>query len=265
MSDAPPVTDPPPAPWFARSLVAAARLADRESIDDLGTALTRGVAALQMAGVLLDVDYQAEHESGPTGWLKLAFFAEGLYQQLHAAATMAVILIDERAEPRLGVKSVAGLQDRLAAQAGHPLRAAVDDARRELSLLRWLCTVRNKAVQHRAEEGYTGGRAVVMHRHFALLSSSRHPGDEVVAVAYAKYVSMVARHGAWEVDPVRSREMVTYLDLCSHELLTRAPNAFDECRAVVEAAGVHDLVVSAALLHNADAALARLVGIAGRQ
>jgi hypothetical protein len=57
----------------------------------------------------------------------------------------------------------------------------VNASRRELDLLRWLCTVRNKAIQHRAEEGYTGGCGVVMPSRFALLSATDQRAEGGIA------------------------------------------------------------------------------------
>jgi hypothetical protein len=66
---------------------------------------------LQLASRLLGVDYQAVHEADHTGWLRLSFFAEGLYQQLHATTSMAVILVDRANPPAVGCKSLGSYVD----------------------------------------------------------------------------------------------------------------------------------------------------------
>jgi hypothetical protein len=122
--------------------------------------------------------------------------------------------------------------------------------------------VRNKAVQHRAENGYTGGRSIVLPGHFALCHASEPPAGELVEAAFRQFGHMEERYGAWEVAPVRSREAITYLDLASHELFDVAPDDYDACRRVVARTRAFDLVVSAPLMENADASLARLLRMA---
>jgi hypothetical protein len=244
---------------FRKSLQAAAVRAPRESIDDIDTALVRQVAVLQVAGRLLQVDYQHVHETENGGWLKLAFFAEGLYQQLHATVTTAAVLVGQRGSPPVEATGLASLQEALARQPEHDLNAALHRIRREVRLLRWLGTVRNKALQHRAETGYLGGRGIVLREAYALLHHPVGPDAQSIRKAKALFIGMSRRYGAWLTDAVDGREMVTYLDLASHELFAPAPNDFDTCRRLVEAAKAHDLVVSAPLLENADTALSALI------
>jgi len=141
----------PPAPSFQQSLAASARLVRSTSegpeAHELPTALLRGVSALHLAGILLDVDYKAVHESDHTGWLRLSFITEGLYQQLHATVAMAVMLADRRTANQIGSTSIATYLDELDRSPAHPLSVEVAAARRDLDLLRWLCAVRNKAIR----------------------------------------------------------------------------------------------------------------------
>ena len=194
---------------FQRATDAAIRLVQSSAGDiepdahDLPTALLRGVAAIQVASALLDVDYQAAHESDHTGWLRLSFFAEGLYQQLHATTSMAVMLADRANPPTFGRKSLREYLDAIDRQPDHPTAARVADSRRELDLLCWLCTVRNKAIQHRAEEGYTGGRAVIMPSRFAQLSATDQPTPEAIEDAIETFQDLVTVFGAWDVQTVR--------------------------------------------------------------
>jgi hypothetical protein len=222
----------------------------------------RGVSALHLAGILLDVDYRAVHESDQTGWLRLSFITEGLYQQLHATVAMAVMLADRRAADPMGCESIATYLDALDRRSDHPLAVEVAAARRELDLLRWLCTVRNKAIQHRAEQGYTGGRSVVMPDHFALLYATDHPNRAAIHHAHDVFAALSAKLGPWEIAPVRSREVVTYLDFASHELLADHPREYDTARDTIADARAFDIVVSAPMLENTDTALAKLIALA---
>lgn len=125
---------------------------------------------------------------------------------------MAVMLADRRTTNPMGCRSIATYLDELDRISGHPLHVEVAAARRELDLLRWLCTVRNKAIQHRAEHGYTGGRSVVTPGHFALLYATDHPSPAAIHHAHSVFAALSAKLGPWEVAPIRSREVVTYLD-----------------------------------------------------
>jgi hypothetical protein len=257
------------APRFQHSIDAATRLA-RPTCDiepdahDLPTALLRGAATLQLASVLLDVDYQVVHEADHTGWLRLSFFAEGLYQQLHATTSMAVMLADRTNPPVVGCKSLGSYLDVIERQPDHPTAARVAASRRELDLLRWMCTVRNKAIQHRAEEGYTGGRGVIMPSRFAQLSATDQPTSEAIEHAIEVFHDLATTFGPWDVQPMRSREVITYLDFASHELLPTDPEHFDIARRAVSAARAYDVVVSPPMLENTDVALARLIALAIR-
>jgi hypothetical protein len=247
---------------FTRSLAAAVGRADRESIDEIGTLLARQVAALQGLGRLLHVNYQWVYEHEQDGWLQLTLYAEALYQQLHAALTTAAIMIGEVATPPLRVRGLAQLRDTLDADGAHPLGPRLRTAGREVGLLRWFATVRNKAVQHRAEAGYLGGRAVVMQDGFALLHRTEPVDRATIRKAHDLFAGMTRRYGRWNTDPVASSEMIVYLDLASHELFPLAPHEFDQCQRIVREAHAHNLVVSLPVLENLDAALAALIELA---
>jgi hypothetical protein len=108
------------------------------------------------AGSLWIPDFRAAYEHEQAGfYVKTVAAADALYQQLHAATAAAARLVGGSAnEPLLNVRSIAALDAAMAKAPAHPLAASFRRIRREVALLRWLSTVRNKAVQHRAEEGY---------------------------------------------------------------------------------------------------------------
>src|SRR5947209_12134856 len=114
-----------PAPRFQRSMTAAARVGlsgeGEPDAHGLRGALARAVSALHVAGGMLSVDFKAAHESGGTGWLNLVFITEGLYQQLHVAATLAVLLAHRALAAPTGCRSAGALLDAVDAQSAHPL------------------------------------------------------------------------------------------------------------------------------------------------
>ena len=164
-----------------------------------------------------------------------------------------------KADPPLAVDGLAELEQTLGAVPEHPLAPRFRQIDREVSLLRWCARARNKAVQHRAEAGYLGGRTIVMPDGFALLYRSDQIDDAAIRKAHDLFIGMTRRYGEWNTPAVRSREIIAYLDLASHELFSVAPHDFDQCQRVVREARAHNLVVSLPVLENLDAALTRLV------
>jgi len=73
------------------------------------------------------------------------------------------------ASPAVEVTSLACLDDYVAKHPTEQLASQMRSIRREVRLLSWVCTVRNKAVQHRHENGYTGNRAIVPLDGFAIM------------------------------------------------------------------------------------------------
>lgn len=248
---------------FSQSFAAATARANPRSIDDMATALARQVAILQAAGRLLTVNYQAFYENEQDGWARLVLFTEGLYQQMHAAATTAAVLVASTASPALSkVGSLSHLVRKLDATPSHPLAQELRRERRAIGLLTWLLDVRNRTIQHRAERSYVDEQGMVLQDGFVL--SRRSESIQPVALRKSRdlFRGMSNRYGAWNETPNTDREALTYLDLGSHELWSTAPSDYDACRRVVEAAAAHDLVVSLPILENADAALTALIEMA---
>jgi hypothetical protein len=155
---------------FERSFRASVPLIDPDSIDAIGTTLANQVAILQAAGRLLTVNYRYFYENEEDGWARLVLYTESLYQQIHAVATTAAVLIAQETTPALkGVGSFHQLLRVVGRLPSHPIEPRVRANGRALKLLWWLCQVRNVALQHRAERSYTGNRGVVMIDGFALL------------------------------------------------------------------------------------------------
>lgn len=247
---------------FTRSLAAAAERADPQSIDHPGTSLAFQTTVLQFAGQGLTVNYRGLYERGPQGWAQLVFFTEGLYQQLHVVATTASVLIGDTATPPLKVKSLSGLLRKLDKDPRHALNQRRHAQRRELALLSWLCDARNVALQHGAENAYTGNRLIPLQDGFASMRTVEPVDAAALRKARDLFRGMTNKYGAWNETPNTDREALIYLDLGSHELFDLAPSDFDTCRQVVANARCFDLVVSLPLLENADRALAALIELA---
>jgi hypothetical protein len=248
---------------FERSLSAVVPLVDPSSIDALGTTLANQVSILQAAGRLLTVNYRYFYENERDGWARLVLHTESLYQQIHAVATTAAVLVARTTSPTLKqVGSFHQLRHTLEHQPSHSLAQHARANARALDLLWWLCEVRNIALQHRAERGYIGNRGTVMIDGFALLRTVEPADPAAFRKASTFFTGLTRKYGQWNETPNTTREALTYLDLASHELVDVAPHDFDACRRIVVEASCHDLVVSIPLLENTDAAVAALLGLA---
>jgi hypothetical protein len=223
------------------------------------------VMTLRTTATPLALDaYQDEYDQRP-GEVFQAFNSglDSLYQQLHAAIESAARLVQTRAAPAIAPTSLTGLSQYLAnAGVGHPLAAQWRNIRREESLLRWICTVRNKAVQHRAQNGYIGNRAIVLRDGFALLRKPLGIGPSELRKARELLRGFVRRYNISLNPEVGEVEIVTYLDFVSHSLYEISPAEYDRAREVVAEARRHDLIVSMPFLSNADRALAALIRLA---
>jgi hypothetical protein len=248
---------------FERSLRAAVPLVDQSSIDALGTTLANQVSILRAAGRLLTVNYRYYYENEQDGWARLVLHTESLYQQIHAVATTAAVLVARTTSPALKqIGSFHQLRRALLREPSHPLAQHARANTRVLDLLWWLCDVRNIALQHRAERSYIGNRGIVMVDGFALLRTVEPTDTAALRKGSTFFTGLTRKYGQWNETPNTPREALTYLDLASHELLDVAPHDFDACRRIVVEAGCHDLVVSIPLLENADAGVAALLGLA---
>ncbi|HEU4658481.1 MAG TPA: hypothetical protein VFR97_13190 [Capillimicrobium sp.] len=256
VDNTPPVDQSP----FQRSVRAAVRHVDPESIDAPGTTLMNQVVVLQAAARLLTVNYRWFYENETDGWQRLVLFTESLYQQIHAVTTTASILLARRSTPPLGgVDSLHRLLRKLENLPGHPVAVEARRQRRALTLLKWLCDVRNIALQHRAERGLTGNRGHIIIDGFALLRTADPVDPAALRKARTLFAGFTNRYGEWNERPNSAREALTYLDLGSHELYEIAPGDYDRAREVVAEAACYDLVVSVPVLENADTALSVLL------
>lgn len=248
---------------FNRTLTAVAQRATSAD-DDIARSLLNQIVTLQATADSLWIpDFRAayEHEQAEF-YVRTVAAADALYQQLHAATAAAARLVGGSAnEPLLNVRSLAALDAAVAKAPTHPLAASFRRVRREVALLRWLSTVRNKAVQHRAEEGYVTSTAIVLVSAIVFSRKSDPPEGDEVRKAKALLRGLIRRYGLG-LDPGEgNREAIAYLDVVSHALFATTPAEYDSARAIVERAAMHDLVVSQDLLSNADAALAQLIDL----
>ena len=101
---------------------------------------------------LLAPDYQARYAVlGADFYLDSLLGTVGFYQQLHVVVAGAVVLARSCADPPIPkIESLQALGDELRKHPDAELRGRFEAIQREVRYLKWLWTVRNKAVQHRA-------------------------------------------------------------------------------------------------------------------
>lgn len=257
---------------FKASITAGFQAAQRDA--DRGQLLARQVVILAGAADLLSVNFAAAMQShdATREWLKLNFYLDGFYQQLHATSSTATILVARSQTPRLKsvtregkpteVDGLAALQSALDAHPEHPLNPPARRIKRELALLRWLCDVRNRAVQHRAERGYTMEGFLPQDHGIAVLRRATEKLDpKAIRNAAAYFRGLERLRGKWNEQPSDEREALVFLDWASHELWDIDPAAYEQSRRLVKAASAYDLVFSLPLIENADAALAAVIGL----
>jgi hypothetical protein len=190
-------------------------------------------------------------------------FTEGLYQQMHAAATTAAVLLARTATPPLkNVGSLSDLVRKLDANPSHTLALELRRERRAIGLLTWFLEARNRTIQHRAERSYVNEQGMSLEDGFVLIRRSETIDPAALHKARDLFRGICNKYGEWDETPNNDREALTYLDLGSHELWSPAPSDYDSCRRVVEGAGAYDLVISLPVLENADAALSALIEMA---
>lgn len=250
-------------PVFSRTFQVAAARAPREDVDAPTTALANRVVSLQTVSAPLAVDgYQAAYERGHIEFFQtFSSGLESLYQQLHAASAEIASLVGAAASPAVAITSLAGLVDYVAKHPSEELASHMRGIRREVDLLSWLCKVRNKAVQHRHENGYTGNRMIVQLDGFAMLRKPLPAPPQVVRKARGMLRGLVRRYSIALDTGTGDVEMITYLDLASYSLFAVSPGEFDRARAVIAEAARHDLIVALPFLDTVDQALAALIGL----
>jgi hypothetical protein len=247
---------------FNRSLTAVAQRASTDRGTAAHSLLNQVVALQATADAVALADYRSAYESGGADfYVQTVAGIDAAYQQMHAAVAAAAQLVGANVHPAIRTRTLVGLQNGADATGPHPLAGQLRAIRREVELLRWLSTVRNKAVQHRSEEGYLESMAIVLVSAFVVSRKPGPPPASELRKARSLLRGLIRRYGL-SLDPGDGeREAVAYLDVISHALLPTSPAEYDAARTVVAAAGMHDLIVSHDLFTNADGALAALIGL----
>lgn len=251
-----------PEDHFNRAMALAVRRADKLRTADAAKSLVLGLGNLRAAGTLFrEPDYQAIYNAKPMETLEqLTAGTESVYQQTHSLSETVAHLLATTATPQLPPRGLRSVVE-TALRDNHPIAAALRSRHRELRVLMWLGTVRNKAVQHRAQNGYVDNNAMVARDVFVLFRKPTEPAPDDVKKARACLTGLI-RSFSMPLDPgTGAREVVAYLDAVSHGLFREHPSRADPARAIVEGAGQHDVVMSAAVLDNVAWALASLVDV----
>jgi hypothetical protein len=249
---------------FGIALAVAAKRADRLATADLGTSIVLALSNLQSTGGPFRVaDYQAAYNRRPLEVFQdFTSRVESVYQQIHALGEAVARLVVASADPALSARNIGELADKVEA-CEHPLAPEVRGRKREIELLRWLATVRNKAVQHRAKNGYTDNKAIMLTDGFVLIRRPIEPASDVVRKARAMLVGFGREFGLPLDTETGGREIVAYLDLVSHGLWCCHPPQADSARRVIQGAGMHYIVMSASVLDNVAWSVGRVLELAG--
>jgi hypothetical protein len=251
-----------PADSFDRAVALAVKRADETPTADAAKSVLFGLGSLRAAGALFRAaDYQVAYNAEPLEALQaLIAGVESVYQHTHSLSESVAHLIATTATPPLPAGGLQAVVD-TAEKANHPVAPALRARHRELQLLRWLGTVRNKAIQHRAQNGFIDNNAMVAKDLFVLFRKPTEPAPVVAKKARACLTGLVRRFSI-PLDPGPGpREAVAYLDAVSHGLLRVHPNRADPARRLVEEAAQYDVLMSAAALDNIGWALASLIEV----
>jgi hypothetical protein len=251
-----------PADSFDRAVALAVKRADKMTTADEAKSLLFGIGSLRTAGALFRVpDYQVAYNARPLETLQaLITGAESVYQHTHSLSESVAHLIATTATPPLPVGGLQSVVDN-AEKTNHPIAPELRARRRELQLLKWLGTVRNKAIQHRAQNGYIDNNAMVAKDVFVLFRKPTEPAPVVANKARTCLTGLISSFSI-SLDPGNGpREAVAYLDAVSHGLLRVQPRRADPARRLVEEAAQYDVLMSAAALDNIGWALANLIEV----
>ncbi len=245
---------------FDLAISNAVKRADRLPSADLGTTLVLALSNLQGVGMLFRMsDYQVAYEEQPLETFQdLSSRTDAVYQQVHALSESIARLLADTASPPLRATGFTALIDR-AATDGHQLAGQLRTRSREVQLLRWLATVRNKAVQHRAQNGYIDNKAIVLTDGFVLIRKPTPPASTLVHKARSALIGLVREFSLDLETDAGADETIAYLDLVTHGILRSHPGRADPARAIIEQAGIHNVVMSAAVLDNIAWAIGRLI------
>ena len=164
---------------FNRAIALAARRADKLPTADAAKSLVIGLGNLRSAGTLFrEPDYQAIYNAKPMETLqRLTTGIESVYQETHSLSESIAHLIAATATPQLPTAGLQAVVERVL-KDNHPIAPALRTRHRELRVLKWLGAVRNKAVQHRAQNGYIDNKAMVAKDVFVLFRKPTEPTPE---------------------------------------------------------------------------------------
>jgi hypothetical protein len=248
---------------FGRSMQAAITLArSSDAPDRLGAdkVLLRDVTLLaRRSEELVATDYIWEHEKDRIGsWRTKDDAGFALYEQLHSTVGIAVHLVRAKHGFDDG-ESIDAL--RATASTSPALRTAVLAMDRDLRLLAYLCTVRNKTVKHRGPAGQTVPMMIVHPDGFAILGSL--PTVNIADAKRArKMLDGTCRAVGVAMNPGSSEELLFYLELLAHQIRPSDPSRSAAIFKLIYDIRPYFLVVSKAMLDNVDRALASLIDLA---
>jgi hypothetical protein len=209
--------------------------------------------------LLLSPDYQAEYEAEPGEYFLDALLRTiTFYQSLHSVVAGAVVLARSCTNsPVPKTESLGEFQTAIIASSDEELRDRFADIRREIEMLKWLATVRNKAIQHRAGNKHYDSHGIILRDGLAFIRRHQPMDDEFLTKPRQELKRLNEQHQL-TLDTAGTSEVFAYLDLVSQSFYGADDDEFDGIRAIVEGARLYQVIMSQRLIENVDAALAAL-------
>jgi hypothetical protein len=209
---------------------------------------------------LLSADYQAQHTAqGAEFFLESLLRTIAFYQQLHVVIAGTVVLARLCAEPPIPkIESLQKLEEELGKHPDVELKGRLAGIQREVRYLRWLGSVRNKAVQHRAGNEHYSSDGILLPDGLAFIR--RHqPLDDHVVIPAREELERLNRIYGLALDTAGTSEVFAYLDLVSQQFYGAMDDEFDQLRRLIQNPRLYQVIMSPHLIENVDHALAALI------
>ena len=241
---------------------AAIRLACRDnSAPTPDKALLGDITILaRLADALTERNYVWAYESGPEKFFESKIQnVPALFQQLHATVALSSHVIRQNHGYEDG-ENIGAVRE--VARSWPGLRAASVPIDRELRLLDYLCTVRNKVVQHRGPEGQAIP-GISLHADGFYYSGRRATINPALVKRARKMLAAVCSTHGFRLPPANSpEELFFHLELVAHLLWEQDTAASNRAFKLVWEARPYAAVVSIAMLANVDRSLGALLDLA---
>lgn len=231
---------------------------ERPELQAPATEVLRDLAMCDEAGKVFAEtrDWRALYEADQVGtWKAGASALEGLYQQIHKLRVSLIAFVDSGWATTIRGSSAYewySAKEDAAAPSG-PL----EEPARELAWIDHLCTMRNRAVQHRVDRGSELAGYIVEGSSFSAVYKGRGDRSELGEVRRL-FEAARLQYGV-TLEASGSTEDVAYLSSLAEQLHDVNPPLADEMRRAIIRSGVVVLLGSESLVRHLDAAFVRIV------